>query len=90
VTSGEHLMLADDPVSFARDVVRLIRDDSKRERLGRTARSLVLDRYDWSAVAGSMEDALERIAAGRADDERMIPFAARVAPANARVSGRLS
>jgi polysaccharide biosynthesis protein PslH len=90
VTSGEHLMLADDPVSFARAVVRLMRNESKREHLGNAARSLVLDRYDWSAVAGSMEDALERIAAGRADDERMVPFAARVAPANARVSGRLS
>jgi sugar transferase (PEP-CTERM/EpsH1 system associated) len=89
VTSGEHLILADDPIAFASAVVNLMRDEAARERLGRAARSLVLERYDWSAVAGSMEDALERIAAGRADDERVVPSAARVAPANARVSGRL-
>jgi len=84
VISGEHLLLADDPAAFARAVTTLLRDATLRARLGCAARSLVLERYDWSAVAGSMEDALERIAVGRADDERVVPFGARVARAPGR------
>ena len=62
VTSGEHVMLADEPVAFADAVVTLMRDYDQRATLEKNARALVLQRYDWSAVAGSLEDALTRIA----------------------------
>jgi len=64
VTSGEHLMLADEPRAFARSVVRLLRDVPRRRQLEHAARALVVERYDWSAVAGEMEAALARVAAG--------------------------
>ena len=62
VTSGEHLLLADEPHLFARAVVRLFRDVDRRRALEAAARTLVVDRYDWSAVAGELEGALVRIA----------------------------
>jgi sugar transferase (PEP-CTERM/EpsH1 system associated) len=65
VINGEHVMLADEPRTFARAVVRLMRDAERRRRLEAAARTLVLERYDWSAVAGSLEHALVGFAGAR-------------------------
>lgn len=62
VTAGEHLLLADEPRAFARGVVRLLRDVDRRRALEQAARELVLARYDWSVVAGDLEEALMRFA----------------------------
>jgi sugar transferase (PEP-CTERM/EpsH1 system associated) len=62
VTDGEHIMLADEPRTFAAAVVRLMRDADRRRKIGSAARALVVERYDWSAVAGELEDALIRLA----------------------------
>jgi sugar transferase (PEP-CTERM/EpsH1 system associated) len=62
VTSGEHVMIADDPTLFARTVVRLFRDVGRRRALEAAARALVIERYDWSSVAGELETALMRFA----------------------------
>jgi sugar transferase (PEP-CTERM/EpsH1 system associated) len=62
VENGTHLLLADEPHLFARSVVRLFRDVDRRRTLEAAARTLVVDRYDWSAVAGELEHALVRIA----------------------------
>ena len=56
---------ADGARAFARCVVQLLRDGERRRSLETAARTLVLERYDWSAVAGELEDALTRIAARR-------------------------
>jgi len=61
VTSGQHLMVADGPETFAREIVHLVRDIDHRRRLETAARALVVERYDWSAVAGKLEQALVRI-----------------------------
>jgi sugar transferase (PEP-CTERM/EpsH1 system associated) len=58
VTEGEHLLLADEPHAFARDIVRLMRDGHRRNELERAARAFVVAAYDWSAVAGALETAL--------------------------------
>jgi sugar transferase (PEP-CTERM/EpsH1 system associated) len=63
VTDGEHVMLADEPQAFARAVVQLMRDADRRARLESAARALVVEHYDWSAVASELEDALVTIAA---------------------------
>ena len=62
VTDGEHLTIADEPNTFARAVVRLLRDAERRAQLETAARALVVERYDWSAVAGELEAALVDIA----------------------------
>jgi sugar transferase (PEP-CTERM/EpsH1 system associated) len=62
VMHGEHVLLADEPRAFARDVVRLLRDTPRRHRLEAAASALVREHYDWSVVAGALEDALVRFA----------------------------
>ena len=62
VTSGEHVMLADEPHAFTGRVVALMRNVERRRQLEAAARGLVVQRYDWSSVAHELEDALLRIA----------------------------
>jgi sugar transferase (PEP-CTERM/EpsH1 system associated) len=62
VTGGQHLLLADEPRAFSRHVVRLMRDVERRRALEQAARALVVSRYDWSVVAGDLEEALIRVA----------------------------
>ena len=83
VTSGRDIAIADEPASFADAVVRLIRDDAARQQLEAAARTLVVERYDWSAVAQDFEDALARVchaqqepvAAGQRTDAAPLPLA---------------
>ena len=60
VTPGHDIVIADEPAEFARSVVDLIRDDAARRRIETAARQLVVERYDWSAVAQDFEHALTR------------------------------
>src|SRR5262249_32799104 len=62
VTDGEHVLIADEPHTFARAVVRLMRDSGHRAAIEAAACNLVVERYDWSAVAGELESALVRFA----------------------------
>ena len=65
VVPGAHALLADDPRSFADAVLTLLRDPARRGNLESAARSLVVEQYDWSAVAGELDDALRITAALR-------------------------
>jgi polysaccharide biosynthesis protein PslH len=66
VDSGLHLLIADEPRDFANAVLRLFRNQTERARLGDAARHLVVEQYDWAAVSGHLETALEHAADGRA------------------------
>ena len=61
VTPGQDIVVADDPATFARAVVRLIRDADERRRIETAARRLVVERYDWAAVAQDFENALAAV-----------------------------
>jgi sugar transferase (PEP-CTERM/EpsH1 system associated) len=61
VTAGENIIVADEPESFAKAVINLIRDHQLRQRIETEARRLVVERYDWSAVSRDFEDALTRV-----------------------------
>ena len=65
VVAGEHALIADDPKAFADAVLTLLRDTAQRAKLESAARALVVEHYDWSAVAGELDEAL-RMCAGRA------------------------
>jgi sugar transferase (PEP-CTERM/EpsH1 system associated) len=67
VTDGQDVVIADAPGAFADATVSLLRDASRRARLERAARDLVVERYDWSAVSGQLEEALVRAAARGAE-----------------------
>ena len=69
VVAGEHALIADEPQAFADAVLTLLRDTTARRRMESSARSLVVQNYDWSAVAGELDEAL-RICAGRAKPTR--------------------
>jgi sugar transferase (PEP-CTERM/EpsH1 system associated) len=71
VTSGRDIEIADEPARFAHSVVHLMRDLASRRAIESAARQLVLERYDWSAVAQDFEDALLTAAVVR-DRERAI------------------
>jgi sugar transferase (PEP-CTERM/EpsH1 system associated) len=61
VTSGQNVMIADEPARFAHAVIHLIRDTDSRRRIEAEARQLVVERYDWSAVAQDFEEAFGRM-----------------------------
>jgi glycosyltransferase involved in cell wall biosynthesis len=61
---GQHLLLADDPATFADAVVRALGDEGLRMRLGDAGRALVEERFDWTPLVETMEDAWHD-AAGR-------------------------
>jgi polysaccharide biosynthesis protein PslH len=71
VTSGQNVVVEDDPARFSQAVVNLMRDAATRRRIEAEARRLVVEKYDWSAVAHDFEDALERVRRR----PRMTPFA---------------
>jgi glycosyltransferase involved in cell wall biosynthesis len=89
VTDGRHVRLADEPASFAGAVVRLLRDADARARLETAARALVVEQYDWSAVAGSLESALLRFALRQAQGGRSVSLSARAEPVDAPDTGQL-
>ncbi len=76
VTNGRDIVIADDPKSFADAVVTLTAEPDVRRDIERAARQLVVDRYDWSAVAQDFEAALWRVRHDSADD----PSGAHTAP----------
>lgn len=55
VTDGEHLLLADDAQGFADAVVRVLRDDALRRRLGSAGYRLAEQRYSSAAAARQYE-----------------------------------
>jgi glycosyltransferase involved in cell wall biosynthesis len=61
VVDGEHLLVADDPQSFADAVLRLGQDAEFASRLGRQGRALVEQRYTWESVVNRLEGFYRRL-----------------------------
>jgi polysaccharide biosynthesis protein PslH len=61
VKDHEHLLLADDPASFAECTLRLLGNGSLRTQIGQAARHLVEKNYDWSTVSGKFGEILENV-----------------------------
>jgi len=68
VTPGRDIVIADEPARFAQAVIHMIRDAEARRQIEQAARRLVIERYDWGAVAGDFEEAL--VSAGRRSPAR--------------------
>lgn len=60
VKSGEHLLIADGPREFADAVVRVLGDAELADRLGRSGRELVCERYSWQRVGDRLLDLYDR------------------------------
>jgi glycosyltransferase involved in cell wall biosynthesis len=59
ITPEQELLIADEPLSFAKKTVSLMRSRERRRELGLAARRLVEDRYDWQHIASLMERVYE-------------------------------
>jgi glycosyltransferase involved in cell wall biosynthesis len=60
--NGVHLLIADDPESFAQATVRLLQDTALRKTLVRNARELVKAKYDWTHIGPLFVSHIQRIA----------------------------
>jgi polysaccharide biosynthesis protein PslH len=54
---GEHLLIGDDPQTFAEQVLRLFDDRQLRERLAANSYRLASEKYRWERIAGLFEEA---------------------------------
>jgi len=52
---GEHLLLADDPGSFAGAVTRLLESGAERDKIGAAGRKLFEERFTWPAAWRSLD-----------------------------------
>ncbi len=59
LVDGEHFVRADHPGEFARAVVSLLQDSSRRKALGSAGGDLVRSKYSWTSVAREFEMKLE-------------------------------
>jgi len=62
VEHDRHLLLADDPQSFADAVLRLLDDPGRCAQLGSAGRHRVEEAYGWEALAGQMADFIHAVA----------------------------
>ncbi|MEP7233908.1 MAG: glycosyltransferase family 4 protein [Ignavibacteriota bacterium] len=58
---GEHLLLRDDPKSFAEGVIGLLGDEASRRKLGSKARVLVESEYSWESIGKRFCDVYEEV-----------------------------
>ncbi len=59
--NGTHILLADDPRSFAEQVARLLQDESLRRRLAENAMQFVRANYDWRILCDSAKSHLAEL-----------------------------
>ena len=61
VEAGKHLVIADRPELFAREVIALLKDPERRRALGAAGRALVETRYSWQHCTQGLLQLLEEI-----------------------------
>jgi glycosyltransferase involved in cell wall biosynthesis len=55
MVDGEHLVVADDPQSFAEETARLMSDRNRAAEIGRSGRALAERDYSWSVIVHRLE-----------------------------------
>jgi glycosyltransferase involved in cell wall biosynthesis len=79
LTPGQEFIAADDPDTFAGEVIALIKDPIRRRSLGRAGRALVETQYSWPHIAQAFETACEEAVTSHeaaptaADDRAHLP-----------------
>ena len=67
---GRHLLIADEPATFAESVNRLLDQPALAARIGQAARQLAVERYAWSAAACALEGFYRQILEARPGTQR--------------------
>jgi glycosyltransferase involved in cell wall biosynthesis len=57
----QHLLIADEPETFARQVARILADPALASRLGSEGRKLVSDQYAWPSIVAGLETFYARL-----------------------------
>lgn len=58
---GEHLLLADDPVAFAKHIIALLKDELLFNQIRTRAYELVRNKYDWTVAGTTLRQAIDTI-----------------------------
>jgi glycosyltransferase involved in cell wall biosynthesis len=61
VSDGENMIIRDDAKDFSQAIVDLLSDESERKKIGRAARELVKERYNWENIAKKAMECYKRI-----------------------------
>ena len=69
---GRDILIADTPTAFAARVIEVLRDGQRRRSLEDAALALA-SQYDWSSIARTFEDTLDRVVANRRTAEGPVP-----------------
>jgi len=78
VGEGTELLIANDPAAFSRAVVRILTDDTLRQRVGHNAREAVCARFGWEASTAAFTRICERVAQGlEVNEQNASPVAVR-------------
>ncbi len=59
LVDGQDLLIADDPLSFARCVLQLLEESDQASDLARQGRRTVTACYDWQVIAPQLEEAYQ-------------------------------
>jgi glycosyltransferase involved in cell wall biosynthesis len=59
VQDGIHALVRDNPEEFADAILTLLEDEDLRRSLGKAARELVADLFDWRQIVGQLKELLE-------------------------------
>jgi glycosyltransferase involved in cell wall biosynthesis len=57
--AGDALLVADTPERFVAATVRLLKDLKLRKTLGKNARRMIQEKYDWKVIARQFLDLVE-------------------------------
>lgn len=60
---NEHLLVADDPPTFARKVLRLLDDAFLWQKISKSGRRYVEEKHDWKLIAGRLEEIYQEVIA---------------------------
>lgn len=69
VSSGENIILADEPSEFADGVIKLLNDKVLRGRLGSKARLLMETEHHWEKLTDRLNEVLEKAAGAKTSPE---------------------
>jgi glycosyltransferase involved in cell wall biosynthesis len=56
VEAGKEIIVADNPLDFAKKLLALLNDRERRDSLGRAGRQFVERNHDWSVIAARLEE----------------------------------
>ncbi|MFZ6019246.1 MAG: glycosyltransferase, partial [Chloroflexota bacterium] len=65
VQHGQHLLLADSPKDFADSTIRILQNQSLREKIIREGRNLVENVYDWRIIGEKLNRTIQLLAASK-------------------------